>query len=165
LYTNWLVGAIASLEKDRSMPITLSLDRFPIVHASLVGTPTDAELVGYLDQIVRRVFSRNQRFVVILDATQLATIPSARHRQLIADWTTKNVSVIERLVGGAVMVTESPLMRGIITAIQWLAPSRVQRTSQPTLQAAEKWAMEQLYGPATLGTALVSRRPSAWPRL
>lgn len=126
------------------MPVHLDLSRFPIVIASLQGTVTDEELTKHLADVVARVLSRREAFVMINDATGLVGVPSAKTRRIIGEWTLRNDEDLVRYGRGAVLVTESPILRGMLTAIQWIAPSRVERIARGTLLEAENWARERL---------------------
>lgn len=127
------------------MPITLHLDQFPIVRATMSGYVSEAELRDHLALVEARVLRRGERFVIINDATGMMGLPTARARQMSGEWTLRNDEALVRYACGAVLVTDSPLVRGVLTAVQWIAPSRVERVSRPTVREAEAWAVAQLH--------------------
>lgn len=104
----------------------------------------EEETSAYLADFLTRVVARDQPFVSLVDARRLTSAPSAKVRRTIADWENLNAERGSRFNRGVVVVTESALVRGAMTALQWLSPPRVPTTYEATIEAGESWARARL---------------------
>lgn len=120
--------------------ITLKTSDWPIVLTTVEGDIDESNLVPYFAEFQSRVLARAQLFSSIVDATRITSAPSARVRRLIADWEVEHGAVGERYNVGVAIVTTSALVRGAMTAIQWISPPRVPTTYEATMPAAIAWA-------------------------
>jgi hypothetical protein len=134
----------ASIEVDET--------RFPLVVVTFVGVATDAEFEAYLERM-SDVMARREVTATVLDASRAGpTPPKQRARQ--ADWIKANADVLRRYSAGSAFVITSPLIRGLLTAILWLAPMPQAHDVFSSRAAAEQWAVARL---RARGQAGVSR--------
>ena len=124
--------------------ITLKTSDWPIVLTTVDGDLDERELVPYFAEFQSRVLARAQLFSSIVDATRITSAPSARVRKLVADWEIEHGAVGEKYNVGVAIVTTSALVRGAMTAIQWISPPRVPTTYEATVPAAISWAESHL---------------------
>ncbi|HSC86129.1 MAG TPA: hypothetical protein VLC09_02615 [Polyangiaceae bacterium] len=67
-----------------------------------------------------QLWKRGEKFVTITD-TRFNETATARQRQLIGEWVKKNGPQIQRCSYGSVLIVESTLVRGALTAIGWVS--------------------------------------------
>lgn len=68
------------------------------------------------------ILLRRQPYVTITDASACRELPSAIVRKELAEWSKKFDSQMKRYTVGSAIVITSPLVRGGLTALFWLAP-------------------------------------------
>jgi hypothetical protein len=82
---------------------------------------------------------RRSPYVLLFDLTHSAT-PNALQRQKLANHVRVNTPKIRRWVRGVGVVLSSPLTRGIVTALFWVAPPPVPHRIFATRAEADAWA-------------------------
>ena len=92
---------------------------------TLAGEVSDDELERYCADFESDVLARRQRFVSLVDTTRMTAAPTARQRRSLADWQIKTQDVGNRYNLGIAMVVSSALIRGAMTAMNWLFPPKV----------------------------------------
>lgn len=103
----------------RSPRIQLHTDLWPIVRCILQGELTDADYEE-LFQSFERLWQRREQFFLIIDIRQSAN-STPRRRQLIGDWMKENRALIQRYSLGSAVIVDSAILRGALTAINWIA--------------------------------------------
>ncbi len=68
------------------------------------------------------IFARGQRFVSITDATAVAKLPGAKARGDLGGWTKTIEPLSKRYLAANALVVPNAVARGVLTAIQWIAP-------------------------------------------
>lgn len=92
---------------------------FPFVHVRYPPElATDAEVRAFIEE-QRSIVNRKRRFVMLVDASQLANSSSVQ-RRMYAEWM-REAEVPSRLycVGMAV-VLKNPILRGALQAVLWI---------------------------------------------
>ena len=79
------------------------------------------ESMEYFCQRHEDLFKRRRRFGTINDMNRMRGMLDARTRKLIADWTKSHEIDIGRWVVASANVVDNALIRGIITAVHWIA--------------------------------------------
>ncbi len=125
--------------------LSFDVQSWPLVVTTIVGDLDEASLREYLDNFLAKVIGRGEPFASIVDARRMDSAPSAKVRRIIADWEIINGAAGERVNVGIAIVTTSMLVRGAMTAIQWVSPPRVPTTYEATLDAALIWARARLH--------------------
>lgn len=108
------------------MSLEINTSLWPIVITTPRGEVTDADfqrLFATFDVF----WKRGEQFVTISDTSVIGTV-SAKQRQMVGEWLKQNRASIEKLSIGAVLVVESALMRGAMTAIGWVSQSPLDMT-------------------------------------
>jgi hypothetical protein len=97
---------------------------WPIVFATWFDEPTENLVRRYFEAhapLVERARVMNQPFVLVTD-TFATRQPSAKARKLIADLTSAQPSYAAAMSAGSIIVIESAILRGVVTALQWILP-------------------------------------------
>lgn len=68
------------------------------------------------------ILRRGQPYVTITDASACRELPNAMVRKELAEWSKKFDPLMKRYTVGSAIVITSPLVRGGLTALFWLAP-------------------------------------------
>jgi len=124
--------------------ITLELKRWPVVLTTIVGEVVEQELDAYLSDFTRLVLGKRLPFVSIVDVTRVYSVPSARVRQRVGAWQKENSDLGNRYSRGVVILTSSIIVRGAMTAINWVSPPRIPTVYEESLSAALEWARHRL---------------------
>jgi hypothetical protein len=122
---------VAAIEIDES--------RFPIVVVTFTGNATDAEFSDYLASMTAMMVRRGTHNVTILDARKSGVTPP-KQRKMQGEWLKANKERLERQSLGSAFVIDSPLVRGVLTAILWIAPMPQAHIVVSTIEEAEAWA-------------------------
>src|SRR4051794_1438078 len=99
---------------------------------------TDAAMDGILDEL-RENLRGHEPYAIVFDMTH-ADVPDALQRRKLVDHMAANADAIKRLVRGLAVVVPSPIFRGIITALFWLAPPEVPHAMFAMKHDAFAWA-------------------------
>ncbi len=101
------------------MPVVLDDARFPQVEVELAGTLSDGETRAFLD-FVTACYARNIRWTMLVNAASLER-PSPTQRRMVSDVMNQDRAHKKTLMRGIAVVVSNPLIRGVVTAILWLA--------------------------------------------
>ncbi len=137
-----LVSAF-SVEDNAGVGIGYEIDdsRFPLVVVRFVGLLTDEDFRAYLER-AEAVRSRGPN-AAILDATHAGYLP-ARQRRMQAEWMKRHREMLRRNSLGSAFVVPSPLIRGVLTAILWIADMPGPHVVVETYAEAEEWVRAKL---------------------
>ncbi len=122
---------------------SIRTDLFPLVLTSLVGEPTRAD-VEVLFRGFERLYEGDRRFVVLSDLRGITAVPGAAERQWIAQWTERNKPNTRRLHLGSALLVKGALVRGALTAIQWLTRPTTPEVPFTDPQDAARWCTARL---------------------
>ncbi len=128
------------------MGITLDTSRFPLVVTTTGSTVTAADLEPYLTDFLLKAVRRGEPFVSIVDARMMSVMPTPDVRARLAAWQAEHDAEGERWNCGIVIVTTSMLVRGAMTAVNWLHRPRVPTVYVATLDEGERWGRARLGG-------------------
>ncbi len=142
--------------------IVLDLEAFPLIVSRFPERWDESELQTYFDAFVA-VHDREKPFVHISDISQAENMSKAGMRKKAADFMVTERARSARLCRGSVQVASSTLLRGAITAIQWITPPPYPHAVVGTWDEAVAWVMERA---KTEGMRVSDpRRPAPLPRL
>lgn len=128
--------------------------RWPVLVISRLSAEiSDEAMLASMAASDRIIDERNSVFSVVLD-NRLAGGMNAKQRKMIAEHAAKRAEFSKRMCKGTAFVFESPVMRGILTAIFWLRPADVPTRVFADLGEAVQWA-----GALHTGERRVSIRP------
>jgi hypothetical protein len=85
-----------------------------------------------------------RKFVVLNVTRPDMETPSARHRKVIADWNAAYVSSGRNTILGWGSIIESTVLRGVITALQWVAKFPYAMATLSTVDQGVQWAQQLL---------------------
>ncbi len=103
------------------------------------GATTDADYARYITAI-RQMDERGRNYTkpaAVLVADPDAPVPNATWRKRIAEVTTE-----VRSDAVFALVSESPLVRGVLTALNWIHPPRYQARAFANVEDAAAWFTE-----------------------
>ncbi|MFO0692687.1 MAG: hypothetical protein U0230_03965 [Polyangiales bacterium] len=80
------------------------------------GPPDVDRYIAEIDAL----YKRRERFASFVDTTGLASLPGANERKRLAEWQNETIDLIGRYNVVTTTVVASPLMRGALTAMNWL---------------------------------------------
>jgi hypothetical protein len=101
--------------------IVLDDSSFPLIVSRFPASWDEAELQAYFAAFVA-LHGRERPFVHISDISQAESMSKAGMRRKATDFMAAERERSARLCKGAVQVAPSTLLRGAITAIQWITP-------------------------------------------
>jgi hypothetical protein len=110
---------------------------------------TDDDLraaLGRFEAIMREAYKSRERFSLVTDLSGLRHLPPPSQRKIAADWV-NSTSELQKITNlGGANVTPSAIIRGIITAIYWLArpatPAAFVATRDEAMHQAIRWLDE-----------------------
>jgi hypothetical protein len=131
-------------ENGREVPrggttlLDVTLEMFPVVCLQSVGTSTEADI----EQAHRKfleAFARQRRMVCISDA-RLSSF-DAMQRHMLGQWS-KRIHALGKPYTAAtiVMLEGSSLLRGVVTALNWIAPPPIPQHVVHTVDEAVETA-------------------------
>jgi hypothetical protein len=126
---------------SRSRGIELDLSRYPLVVVRIGSSYTGAEWGGMLRELIEVI--RRGPFGALAD-TRNAQMPNAVQRRSFIDMYEKNDRLTREhfLVLGA--VGDSTILRGVITALNWVRPPPHPVRVFAKFDVAEAWVLGQL---------------------
>jgi hypothetical protein len=108
---------------------------FPILCLQSIGRIT-REDIERVRPIYDAAYARNQPLLCVSDA-RLAQ-HDATQRKLYAEWTAHCFKMDRGLTKGTIIILDSALLRGALTALNWIVPPKIPQTLVPDpLEAIE----------------------------
>jgi hypothetical protein len=101
--------------------IHFSTKHWPLV--VLVPQRLDAEEVAAFIADCNACYARRDRFASLVDLTLLEQPPDALQRRALTDWASARAADMQVYSVATAMVVQHPLVRGALTAVQWLVAS------------------------------------------
>ena len=125
------------------MSVTVEERYLPLLVTFFEDRLTDADL----DLVFARhteVLRRRQPFAHLGDTTKLRAVPSAAQRKRIADWQQEIEPLSGRFNVGSAMVIPNTLIRGALTAINWVNSPVSPQFHASSLVEGYDWCVAQL---------------------
>lgn len=114
-----------------SAPYALDVRYWPLVVFDVPADTTHFDLAT-LRASQDAVLARRERYVTLTNVTAVTRLPGAAVRAELGAWLRETDEARRRWHVADVLVMSNPLVRGAVTAVQWLAPPSV-----PTLVCGE----------------------------
>jgi hypothetical protein len=111
---------------------------FPVLIATWFGEPTERLVRRYFawsDEVASEAYERRERYVIIADNTK-ARRPQPQTRALIATLIDAGPAAKTDRIVESFAVFDSALVRGAVTAMQWLSKKDWNLTTTATVQQA-----------------------------
>jgi hypothetical protein len=123
--------------------LTIDVESWPLVRVRWPPAHLSEAELDELVTLTGRCLDRCEPFGMITDG-RLAPAPTAVQRKRLAEDAKKNEARLGRYMVASAVVVGSPLMKAMITAVNWLAPPPypVQVFTEP--HSAEAWVLGRL---------------------
>jgi hypothetical protein len=131
---------------DGASSVVGDIRHFPVLIATWFGEPTEPLVRAYFawsDEVAREAYAQGQRYAIISDNAH-ALRPSPTVRKLIAALIDEGPAAKTDRVVASFVVFESALVRGAVTAMQWLSRQSWNLRTTATVQLAVAGALEAL---------------------
>ena len=119
------------------MPLYVDRRGLPILRLRYIGRYSDDELLQFLSEI-DSVLKLPGRKACMIDLIA-AKAGNARQRRLQGDWIHQNEELLARDFSAVAIVTDSAVMRGVVTAVFWIRPLPIPTCVAATTGDAERW--------------------------
>jgi hypothetical protein len=116
---------------------------------------TDQEFENGMVELLD-ILAKAERVGLVSDTTGSGK-PTAKQRRFTADSIARNEELFRTRVAGWAVVVDSPVVRGIVTAITWIHSPPFPLIMLPTVREAEEWVRTQLSIPASQADADAGR--------
>lgn len=138
--------------KPSTTRILLDTRRFPLVTVVVPARPTVADIEGHFARLDAELFALG-RYAAIVDARLLAGEDfTADLRRLVSQKYEEFKGRFSMFAISEANVLDSPLQRGVLTAIHWFAPPPWETATFSTLEQAERWSLERLAAATNAGS-------------
>jgi len=121
------------------------LDWVPLTCLRAAGAPSDEELTESLTRIAQTMaedMRQGRKSVTIVDMRQASAL-SASQRRNCSIWMKQHVERFAQTSYGTAFAIESPLVRGVLTALLWFQPIDVPHEVVRDLDSAVRWAIKR----------------------
>jgi hypothetical protein len=127
----------------RSLRCQFETKYFPLV---VVQAPEAIDEDGIRDMFARfdELYKARKRFVTVMDCTNTRELPSPKLRKLLSELSQASSGDARQWGLGTAMVVTSPVIRGLFTAVMWVAPSPTPTVNVATLREGIDWGLEKL---------------------
>jgi butyrate kinase len=119
------------------LALHVECQQLPLVRLSYEGAYSDDELHQFLLRVAA-MLQLPGRKAAIIDLTK-ATPGTAKQRQMQGDWIKAHEEVVAREFVAAVIISDSAVIRGTVTAVFWIRPLPLPTEIVSTLEDAERW--------------------------
>jgi hypothetical protein len=123
--------------------LQVDTSRFPIVVMTVSGRVTPADLQHMMDRYDALLAEGERYFNVVIQEAGADGFDAVQRKQ-IADWQRSREARVKEVNVGSAIVLTSALMRGALTALEWLAPPPTPQRSFSTREEAMEWARASL---------------------
>ncbi len=123
--------------------VAVDESRWPVVYATWPAEALDDHAFEVMVMTMSRYNKRAQPYVVIHDARRAAR-PTPKQRAFAADRQKIDTEVARKWLRGVALVVSNPLIAGVVTAINWIAPAPYPQKTFSNIADAEAWAAERL---------------------
>lgn len=126
----------------RAGNIVVLEDLAPLYVVRFEGIASDAQFAAYLAHVLR-ITQRGEVHAMVYDASAAGWVPPSQ-RQLQVEWMREHDKLNRDTTAGLAFVLPSPLVRGVLTAMLWLAPMPCPHLVARTLDQGLVWCRERL---------------------
>ena len=116
--------------------------RWPFVIVRATITPT-LERAAALHETLGGLFARRDKFGFVFD-TRGSGVPDAKVRKALAESRRAHHDNFKRYVTAGATVVDSAVMKGVLTAIEWIAPPPFESANFTDFEAAVAWVKARL---------------------
>ena len=124
------------------MPYIQDRSQFPLVIDVMSGESHDEDIARYI-AAHKELLDRKQIYAAVLDA-RAGKMMSAPHRKQIADWLKSDKARLEQFHASLAFVAASAILRGILTAVYWVAPPPYPYKIFEHIDDAKTWTLARI---------------------
>lgn len=128
---------------DGSPKYSMRMDLAPLIVFTIHDTLTLDDIDAMFDSW-RTVLGRKERFVSVSDARGAKGMPSAKERARVAECIRSIEAQSMRYSLGNATIVSSPVMRGAMTAIEWIQKPKVPSAYFGTMLEGCDWCIQRL---------------------
>jgi len=99
--------------------IVLHKHAWPLVITVIPSEFDLRDIEAYIPE-VDALYKRRERFASLVDTTPLVSLPGASERRRLAEWQNATIDSIRRYNVFSAIVIRSPVVRGAMTAMNWI---------------------------------------------
>ena len=140
------------------MAVHIDESLWPTVVVTFRGSHTDADFDGFLAHLTR-IAERDGVKAVVFDA-RLSTEVSAAQRSRMARWIMNDMKKGRGRCEALAFVFSSALVRGMLTAVQWVTPIKIPYNVFAGVNEAKTWCAARLAERTAQKTDGTVRRPA-----
>jgi hypothetical protein len=123
--------------------INIDSSRFPLVVQRFSRDVTDEDVEAMIQKF-ELMFHGGRRYALLVYCDADANVMSARQRRRVSDWYRECADQVRRINVGTAVVIESALVRGAMTAFNWLVEPVAQQRNVPSLRAGIEYCITSL---------------------
>lgn len=116
---------------------------WPVVILTIQGQPADRDYQLMYDGL-ERCMRRREPYLVISDVRRVTEVADARRRQEIAEWSKRMEARHGSFGLASIVVVKSALVKGSLTALQWLTAKKDRDIFTTSLTEAHQIAKQVL---------------------
>jgi hypothetical protein len=134
---------MVSQSSTRKTGIEFETRYFPLIVVTLEEQISEEDYTRLFAQW-EAVLARKERFGALTDARRVKERAPPKQRAMIAEWTKKIEPRVMAYSVGHTTVIESAIIRGAMTAVEWLHKPKVPSAYFPTLREGCDFILEKL---------------------
>jgi hypothetical protein len=127
----------------RTPKIPVDSSRFPLVVQRFVKGFDDSD-VETMIRTFELLFHRNSRYALLIYCDADAAVMSARQRRRVSDWYKEHQEIVHRVNVATAIVIESTMVRGAMTAFNWLMEPKYTQRMVPSIHEGVNYLIDQL---------------------
>lgn len=123
---------------------TISAEQWPVVLIHWPGPVEIKDIDEHFDELGQLLERRVGQFVVVVEVSTQAASPNALIRARAGERLREMTTRFEKRLHGVAYVLPSSFLRGVITAVHWLARVEFATTAVSTRAEAMTWAQARM---------------------
>jgi hypothetical protein len=127
----------------RQPRIPVDNSRFPLVVQRMCKGFDDSDVERMIRQY-ELLFHGGSRYALLIYCDPDAPVMSARQRRRVSDWYKAHAEMVRRINVATCIVIESALVRGAMTAFNWLMEPSYNQRSVPNIHEGVNYLIDEL---------------------
>jgi hypothetical protein len=121
--------------------VTWNESAWPVVQITFTDATGDDHFMWVLAQF-ETLYARRERYVFLIDALKATKVPSAHARHAIGQWQNDHQEDSKRWCPGGVILVSSAIVRGAVTAMNWVHQPPVKQYFPATRKEGVEWCIK-----------------------
>jgi hypothetical protein len=127
----------------RTPKIPVDHSRFPLVVQRFIKGFDDSDVESMI-RTFELLFHGNRRYALLIYCDPDAPVMSARQRRRVSDWYHDHKEIVNRVNVATAIVIESTLVRGAMTAFNWLMEPRATQRNFANIHEGVNYCINML---------------------